>query len=295
MEWFLLRMDNIPLVTVILPSYNHAQYVRQAIFSVLNQTYSNIELIVIDDGSSDNSVAIIENLKKQHDFIFIKQDNCGVYQTISRALNLARGKYISPFSSDDIYCEDKIESLVGLLEEHPEAAVAYGKIILIDNLGQKVKSINEPYRSGYILKNLLCGDFFINGLAALVRKEIYVNARSSVSYIDDLPIWLSIAEKYQYLYCDKYLAQYRRHTNHLSGDLLKMINSELSILDKYKGNTFYADAMKCWNLRWFYNCSSMDKRLAIHYLSSAWSLKIFFNFKFYLGLLKLLGFWKYIR
>lgn len=287
----MLIMSNSPLVSVILPSYNHVKYVEQAILSVVNQTYSNIELIVIDDGSSDGSADLIEKLQTQYKFLFIKQENRGVYQTISRALVLANGTYISPFSSDDVYCPDKIETLVDLLEQHPEAAVAYGRIALMDEMGRQTKEIVEPYRSGNIFINLLRGDFFINGLAALVRKEAYVSARTKETYVDDFPIWLSIADQHPFIYCKKRLALYRRHVNHTSGNLLKMINSEAAIVECYKDRSEYLGAIKRWHQKWFFNCSKSYKKKALLHLLHSISIRNFFDVRLYFGLIRLVFYW----
>lgn len=285
-------MNNYPRVSVILPSYNHAEYVEQAILSVISQSYPNVELIVIDDGSNDGSAELIFKLQQIHKFKFIAQENKGVYETISHALDMSTGKYISPFSSDDIYCKDKLHTLVAMLEQCPEAAVAYGRIALINSLGEQTKEIFEPYQSGNIFQSLLRGDFFINGLAALVRKDIYVSARNNASYVDDLPIWLSIAENYQFLYCNKVLAFYRRHENHLSGNLVKMLESEAAIIGHYSDRSGYGSAIKRWNLKWFYSCAASDKKRAIKYLFSSLNIENVCTIKFYWGLIRLAIFWK---
>jgi alpha-1,3-rhamnosyltransferase len=291
MGWFLLTTNNGPLVSVILPSYNHAKYVEKAILSIVYQTYPNIELIVIDDGSTDGSADVIEKLQKQYEFIFIRQENRGVYQAITRGLDVASGDYISPFSSDDIYCEDKISILVKLLESNPRAAVSYGRISLIDETGRQTKEIIEPYRSGRIFAGLLRGDYFINGLSALVRKDVYIDAREGGYYVDDLPIWLSIAEKHEFVFVNKVLAFHRRHHNHLTGNLLEVINSEALILERYKEAVGYSDALKRWNLRWFYGCSIRYKIRSVRYLASSFSLRNFGEVRLYWGLVRLILFW----
>lgn len=286
-------MNNTPLVSVILPSYNHEKYIEAAILSVVNQTYKNIELIVIDDGSSDDSGSVISALQEKYKFTFVAQENRGVARTVERALTLANGKYVSPFSSDDVYLPVKIEKLVNLLERSPEAAVAYGRIELIDAAGRRLKEIREPYRSGNIYRNLIRGDFYINGLAALVRRNVYAAALTKDTYVDDLPLWLKIAKTEKFVYCDEVLAQYRRHDNHLSGDLLKMIEGEARVLATHKASPEYREAMKRWNLKWFYSCSLREKGLAARtFLPAAISLENLFSPKLWWGLVRLALLWK---
>jgi len=104
-----------PLVSVIIPSYNHARFIREAINSVANQTYKNIELIIIDDGSKDDSVSIIKEAIKKIGSLktsFFVQENCGAHNTINRGLKMAQGEYIAILNSDDIYYPDRIEKLL---------------------------------------------------------------------------------------------------------------------------------------------------------------------------------------
>ncbi len=109
-------MSDLPLVSVIIPCYNHEKYLEQSILSVINQTYKSIELIVIDDGSKDNSVEMIKNLQKTSDFKFIVQENMGVCKTLNKAIKLSTGKYISILASDDYWDLTKIEKQVNILE-----------------------------------------------------------------------------------------------------------------------------------------------------------------------------------
>lgn len=94
--------NNLPLVSVIMPVYNSAKYLNEAIDSILNQTYENIELIVIDDGSSDNSVDLIKKYNSSKIRFFQNEKNIGVSATRNKAIDLSNGKYIALMDSDDI-------------------------------------------------------------------------------------------------------------------------------------------------------------------------------------------------
>ena len=113
-----------PLVTVIISSYNHEKYVTKAIKSVFSQTYKNIELIVIDDGSKDHSAKKILELKKLYPFKFIARKNKGLGSTLNEAINLAKGIYISVLASDDYYLPQRIEHAVDHLNRLPNDVVA---------------------------------------------------------------------------------------------------------------------------------------------------------------------------
>ncbi len=88
--------QSMPLVTVIIACYNHEKYIEQSISSVLEQTYGNVELLVIDDGSTDDSVAVIKRLLTAHDFNFIEQANQGLSKTLNEAIRRAQGSLIAP-------------------------------------------------------------------------------------------------------------------------------------------------------------------------------------------------------
>lgn len=280
---------NIPLISVLLPSYNHERYIKEAILSVLNQTYKNIELIVIDDGSSDKSNDIIKDLQNKYSFKYIHRENKGLIKTFEELLNYANGDYISLFSSDDVYMNNKIEVLVNYLENNEEYDVAYSKISIMDANSNIINYIHENYRSGYIFDNLLKGDFFINGLGALIRTDIYKKYQRTDSYIDDLQLWLKISKNHKFGFIDEYLACYRIHNNHLSSNLFKMQNAEYEIISKYSNEPIFDEAVRKWNIRWLGSFGKCNKLYAIKYfLFKNISYRNFFDLNFYKSLLKLL-------
>lgn len=280
--------NQMPLVSVLLPSYNHEKYIEESILSVINQTYKNIELIVIDDGSTDNSIKIIKNLNKDNKFLFIEQENCGLMKTLEKLKKYAKGKYISLFSSDDTYSINKIENLVNFMENNDQYAMVYAKIINIDHLSNEVLKVDENYDDGDIFDKLLKGKFFINGLATLIKKDIFNSFSYNQYYIDDLQLWLQIAKNHQIGFVDEYLAYYRKHDNHLSGNLLKMQNAEEQIVNQYKESEYYKEAINEWNLRWFQNTSLCHKNEAVFkYLPRLFKVKNLFKIKLYKALVRL--------
>lgn len=121
-----------PLVSVIIASYNHAPYIEASILSVLQQSYRNIELLVVDDGSRDDSVARIEALQKVHDFDFRVQANKGLSRTLNETIERAKGSLIAPFGSDDIMLPERIARQVAYMADKPEVGICAGDIRTID-------------------------------------------------------------------------------------------------------------------------------------------------------------------
>lgn len=118
-------MSNSPLVSVVVPCYNHESYITEALDSVFNQTYKNIELIVLDDGSIDESVAIVKKIQKERAFTFASQKNMGVCKTLNKAISLSKGKYIALLASDDYWDLSKIKKQVKELESNSNSEFCF--------------------------------------------------------------------------------------------------------------------------------------------------------------------------
>lgn len=129
-----------PLVSVVMPVYNTERFLRQAIDSVLNQTYQNIELIVVDDGSKDNSLQILTEYQKNDSRVcVIKQEpNLGVAHARNKGIQLAKGEFIALLDSDDIWEETKIDRQVSLLKKE-DADIVYCSLDFIDENGIQIK------------------------------------------------------------------------------------------------------------------------------------------------------------
>lgn len=142
--------DAQPLVSVIIASYNHGPYIEQSIQSVLDQTYPNIELLVVDDGSTDDSVERIQRLQAAHGFDFRVQQNQGLTNTLNGAIARAKGSLIVPFGSDDIMKPDRIAIQVEYMDGKPEVGICAGNIELIDAEGnlypEKRQRRDVPFR-----------------------------------------------------------------------------------------------------------------------------------------------------
>lgn len=139
-------MSNQPLVSVIIPAYNHEQYVQETIKSVINQTYKNIELIIINDGSKDNTYNKIAEMrefcqKRFAGFIFQTQENSGICKTLNKAVSLCKGKYIAVIASDDIYLPSCLEEQIKIMEENPQVVQTMPDNISIDSSGKTFEGL----------------------------------------------------------------------------------------------------------------------------------------------------------
>ncbi|MDR0866644.1 MAG: glycosyltransferase [Candidatus Symbiothrix sp.] len=232
---------NTPLVSMVVPSYNHAAYIEECILSIVNQTYKNIELIVIDDGSTDNSRAILERLQKQYGFILEFQENQGVAKTMNRAIGIARGKYISGSASDDFLALDKIEKQVKFLEENPDCDLLFGKIYMVDKNSQLIEGLTifesfpEPVK--YITFNDLIESNCIPAASIMMRRAAWekCGGYDENVIIEDFDLWLKIAYRGKVAYLNDYFAYYRWHGENASTYAFKIYTATWELVQSWKG------------------------------------------------------------
>ena len=203
-----------PLVTVIIPSFNHAQYVEKAIESVLSQDYENFELIVIDDGSKDNSHAVLSSiLPNSRLHIVLNTLNKGQSAVLNEALLLAHGEFICLLPSDDWYTPRKLSLQVEkFLESDKNVGVIYGKGLRYFSDTHQTLPVNLPLYRGWVLEYLVKGSNFIVPITPMFRKECFEFARPDESYkAEGEAIYLKLAIKYKFDYVDQVLGVMRDH------------------------------------------------------------------------------------
>jgi len=241
-----LKDKNLPLVTVCIPAYNHERYVGQTIQSVIDQTYENIELIIINDGSKDKTDEVIRKYIPECEKRFVRfeyrnRENRGLSATLNEAVDWAKGKYFSPIASDDIILKEKISILVDKLESLDDSyAVAFGNATFIDEYGKEIyldprtltqtskeKGFNSLLDLVIFHSNLNYKDPKLFGSYETLLTENYLPAPAGLGKIDkikkvgfwtegnvveDWEMWLKLSKKYKFAYVDKLVAFYRWHT-----------------------------------------------------------------------------------
>ena len=198
-----------PFVTVICTCYNHADYVKEALASVMAQTYSSIQLIVIDNFSTDFSVAvIIDFIAPYPDIVFIQnKENKGICRAFNDAVALAKGEYLIDLAADDVFCPDRIEKQVEEFERlAKEYAVLYTNIALINAQGQLIKYHFKPDESpptGDIFARLL-EKHFLPSPSTMFRKSAFLSlgGYNEALAFEDFNYWIRCARQYSFCYLD---------------------------------------------------------------------------------------------
>lgn len=277
--------ENI-LVTVAIPSYNHEKYIEEAVRSVFKSLHKNIEIIAIDDGSTDNSPQILERLSREFNFKFISRENRGLTRTLNEALSLSNGKYFFHIGSDDTIEPLKISDCIEHMEKNSEYGLCYGRMFkLIEDKNilteQKVRKI----RRGWVFDELLKHDF-IPLISYFAKTDVLkeVGGFDENMWLEDWDMWLRVAEKYQIGYLDKPLGTWRIHETNNSKKLLKMVEAEDLTMKKWENHKSYKEARIYREIYWFNLLAQSHQKEALKYLPTA--LKHPFRSR------SLKGFWK---
>lgn len=243
-----------PLISVVIPAYNHRLYIAATIKSIIAQYYKNIELLIIDDGSTDRTWDVIQSFSKKCEerftrVVFQTQENAGTCETLNRLLDLARGEFIYLIASDDLAKPHALETLYGFLGNNEEYTLVVGDNEIIDGQGTAIKwnKHNNPGIKNFEFstfgemlrfnrpdvdflspefgsyKTLVKGNYVPNGY--LIRTRIFEKLErfTKEAPLEDFYLMLQIARHGKLKYLDEILFSYRWHGKNTSVDRLKMV------------------------------------------------------------------------
>lgn len=235
-----MRLSDSQLVTVAVPSHNHGRFIEECIEGILVQEYRRIELIVIDDGSSDDSVsriqALVERCRDRFErFEFVSRENRGLCTTLNEALAWAQGQFFVVADSDDTLLANHIATLITILEEEPEINGVYGGAIVVDERGRTLRTCRPKHRS-YSFTDILSRDKEMVSSGGMVRTAVLrsVGGYPDNLYIEDWYMMLKLTELGSRLKTIPTLVvRYRVHNSNSSKNVEKMLAARLSILSLY--------------------------------------------------------------
>ena len=208
---------NLPLVSVVMPVYNSEKYLKEAMDSILSQSYQNIELVIIDNGSSDSSRKIILSISDSRIRFLQNEQNFGIVFSRNRGLEEAAGKYVATLDSDDIALPGRIAEQVSFLEAHPDYGLCGTFYHTIDANGKILKKINFPTSDRDIQTYLTIGNCFGNStmmLQSKLAKEL--KYRQNFDMVEDYELWYRISKRAKVANLPFYGTNYRVHGNNLS-------------------------------------------------------------------------------
>lgn len=250
-------MQNFPLVSVICLSYNHSPFVEEALDSVMNQTYTNIELIIADDCSTDNSKKVIDNwLKKHPNILFIPNViNLGNTKTFNNAVKHAKGDYFIDLAADDILLPNCIENQIKTFQnsKYKNLGIVYGNLIEIYENGNSIRNYyteEDHPESGDIYKMVIGRTTKICSVSSMIKKSVFekLNYYDENLAYEDLDLWVRAARVFDFEYIDEVLACKRETPNSLSAHFLFKNNSKTKQLNlstlKILNNAYHLNKSK---------------------------------------------------
>lgn len=292
-------MNGEHLISVIVPCYNHEKFITQCIESIVNQSYENFELIVIDDGSTDNSPAILRELQEQYNFTLEIQENIGVANTFNKGIQkYAKGKYIAICASDDYWFLDKLQKQVDFMESNPECGMCFGKVIVVDENDNErkdsTKAANKNLKSGHVFKDILLINFHppVNNF---YRRAIFdkIGYYRKDIWTEDFYMNLQISKNYPLGFIDDYLSYYRLPVNKgADKPNIKMLTSHLECINLHKDSEYYDEAIKNWHYRNFRMFSGFKTSKQLAYDGMIKNFDKSFTIGYWKSVIKLIFLWK---
>lgn len=242
-------MNNMPMISVIMPVYNSEKYLKESIESILNQTYKNLEFIIIDDGSTDNSLKIIQEYKLVDNRIkVITRENKGLIFSLNEGIALANGQYIARMDSDDISLSRRLEKQIRFLDERKDIDIVATHISAFGDASLEIKEQIERRYNLFInesnMEIKIFDDIPICHPSVMMRKSVLEQLQGySNKYpcAEDYDLWMrALKQDFKLTTISEKLTKYRLHDNSKSfkdnkynQTLIEYINIRLDYLEKY--------------------------------------------------------------
>ncbi|AFY80532.1 glycosyltransferase family 2 protein [Oscillatoria acuminata] len=228
----------MPTISVIIPAYNAEKFIKETINSVLNQTFRDFELIVINDGSTDGTLEVVSTFSDSRIQVF-SYPNSGPQKSRNRGIDHAKGEYLSFLDADDLWTPDKLERQLQALHDNPDAAVAYSWTDFINGSGERLPGGQHFKFTNDVYERLLLGDFIGSGSNPLIRKDALLNVGpfdESLVGGQDWEMWLRLAAQYQFVVVPSTLVFYRQSGKSWSSNLKRQEQGYQQVIEKSLAN-----------------------------------------------------------
>lgn len=220
-------------ISVIIPVYNGEKTIKFTIESVLNQSYTNLEIIVVDDGSIDSTLKLVESIHDSRIQVFSYQ-NSGACVARNRGLSKVLGKYVAFLDADDLWTFDKLESQWKVLQENLQASVAYSWTDYINSEGKVIRPGRHVTVNGDIYSKLAVYNFLENGSNPLISHDALKRTGGfdeSLTAAQDWDMWLRLAAEYEFVCVEQVQILYRVSTNSISSNLQRQEAVSLKVIE----------------------------------------------------------------
>ena len=219
-----------PMVSVYITNHNYGRFIKQSIESVLNQKFKNFELIIIDDGSTDNSREVIERYKRRHNVKIVYQQNRGLNISNNIALKLAGGKYIMRLDADDYMDENALLVMVDKIGEDAQIAMVFPDYYVVDEKGMVL-----AHEMRHDFKKTTLMDQPAHGACSLIRKSALLEVGGyyeDFTCQDGYELWIKFVKKFKIANTNLPLFYYRKHNRNLSRNQCRLLKTRHEIIKK---------------------------------------------------------------
>jgi alpha-1,3-rhamnosyltransferase len=223
-------------ISVFVPSYNHARFIERTLHSIFAQTKRIKKLLVIDDGSTDESVAIIEKVLKDSPFEteFIARENCGLCTTLNEGFSKTDGEFFAYIGSDDLWLPKFLEDQVQLLESRPNAVLAFSHAFVIDDNEMITDRTDNwsDFADGDVLPCLLRGEIFASPGVVYRRSALEKYGWNENAVLEDYELYLNLCSEGEFAQNIELLCAWRRHGGNTSDDFPLMLKEHLAAQER---------------------------------------------------------------
>ncbi|MBD2501189.1 glycosyltransferase family 2 protein [Anabaena azotica] len=224
----------MPKVSVVIPSYNAMKYLPATVESVLQQTFTDFEVLIINDGSSDNILEWTTQITDPRVRV-ISQENKGLSGARNTGINNSSGEYIAFIDADDLWLPSKLEKQVKCLDNNPQAGLVYTWTAWTDETGKPTGVIVASDVEGYVWEQMVVNDKISNGSSAMVRRICFDKVGlfdTELTSSEDRDMWIRLAAHYHFAVVKEPLTLYRRHSQSMSKNRPKMLKNIRRVFEK---------------------------------------------------------------
>jgi glycosyltransferase involved in cell wall biosynthesis len=268
-------IDKKPAISIVIPAYNAEKTILDTITSAQNQTFSDFEIIIINDGSTDKTLELINTLKDIRIKVF-SYDNRGLSTARNRGIGLAVGDFITFLDADDLWTADKLELQFLALQNYPKAGLAYSWTSFMDEQGKTYYADKPKFVAGDVLKELLQGNFLCSGSNPLIKRSVIEAVGEfdpTLRSAEDWNYWLRIAERWEFALVPKAQIFYRQSAKSMSSKVEYMEKFQLEVVERaFKSAPKKLKGLKVKSLSYIYQYSAklyLERNLDIKKLDTA--------------------------
>jgi glycosyltransferase involved in cell wall biosynthesis len=276
-----------PAISVIIPTYNYGRFLSEAVDSVLCQTLGDLEVIIVDDGSTDNTPDVVRPYLSDNRVRYIRQENRGPSAARNRGIRKAKGEFIALLDADDVWLPSKIEKQLQLIRKSADVGLVYCLAENVDEKGEELPHVPMPHMEQATYKDLLYFPLTLPS-CVLTRKRIFDEVGlfdETLTAVEDTNMWIRILRHYKSAYVNEILVKIRKHmkssqTNlaNMERNLLLHVQKCIEMFPELEHNrreAYFQIYKGLMYLSYMYN----KKKEMVHYYVKAGSLRPSFYFE----------------